>query len=354
LSREQKKVLNLIGQIIIISLGLELMDAPELEKTISEIANDRTSGASFLAKSAVECLDQFAGWVCDTMDDLSPKDYLLELMEVGNKLVQTQPTMASIFRAVNDVIITTKEKTRDIENEVGTDLKTQIKYLCTFTQSCARKYILESDLALETISRAYSEILHAGESVMTISASSAVERLLTQANNDSMDLTVYVPESRPMYEGRIMAERLAEKGINVILIADSAMFHYLSDCSTILVGADRVVPEGMVNKIGTYGLAMASQELKKTFYCVCELMKFIPNIVTLEKLIVTHPSNLLLETCDRQKKSDNLTVKNIYFDFTPMEYITKFLTEDGLKTPNQVREYINTVEILPELVADFK
>lgn len=330
------------------------MDAPEIERVISEIANDRTSGASFLAKSAVECLDTFAGWFCDNKRDLPPKKYLLELMKVGNKLVQTQPTMASIIRAVNDIVTSTKNKLPQLEKEIGADLQTQIKYLCTFTQSCARKYILESDLALETISRAYSEIIHAGESVMTISASSAVERILMQAKTDSMDLTVYIPESRPMYEGRMMAQRLAENGVKVTLIADSAMFHYLPDSTSILVGADRVIPEGVLNKIGTYGLAMAANELDKPFYCVCERMKFIPNIVPAEKLIVNHPTEQLLKPSGEQEKSDNLTVKNIYFDLTPMEYITKFLTEDGLITSDQVKEYINSIEILPELITGFK
>ena len=97
------------------------MDAPTIEKAISELANDRTSGASFLAKSAVEVLDRFAGWVCDTRGALSPDDYIVELIEVGKQLVQTQPTMASIIRAVNEVIITTKEKATQLENEVGTD-----------------------------------------------------------------------------------------------------------------------------------------------------------------------------------------------------------------------------------------
>lgn len=330
------------------------MDAPTIEKAISELANDRTSGASFLAKSAVEVLDRFAGWVCDTRGALSPDDYIVELIEVGKQLVQTQPTMASIIRAVNEVIITTKEKATQLENEVGTDLKTQLKYLCTFTQSCTRKYILESDLALETISREYSEILSAGDTVMTISASSAIERLLMQANNESMALIVYVPESRPMYEGRMMAKRLAENNVKTTLIADSAMFHYLSECTKIIVGADRVIPEGVVNKIGTYGLAIAARELKKPFYCVCERMKFIPNIIPVEKLIVLHATEQLLKPKREREESDYLMNKNIYFDFTPMEYVTRFLTEDGQKTPDQVKEYIKSIKILLELSTGFE
>ena len=69
---------------------------------------------------------------------------------------------------------------------------------------------------------------------------------------------------------------------------------------------------------------------------------------------MNHSSEQLLKTGNGQKKSDNLTVKNIYFDFTPMEHITKFLTEDGPMTTDQVKKYINSVEILPELVMGLK
>ena len=104
-----------------------------------------------------------------------------------------------------------------------------------------------------------------------------------------------------------------------------------------------------MNKIGTYGLAIAAKELKIPFYCVCERTKFIPDILSIDKLIVGHPEDQIFAPGYEQKKPEKLSVKNIYFDFTPIEYVTKFLTEDGMMTNEQVIKYIKNLEILSEL-----
>jgi translation initiation factor 2B subunit (eIF-2B alpha/beta/delta family) len=327
------------------------MEIPEINKRIEEIANDKTSGASYIAKKAAECIDDFAKWVLDNKSGLSIEEYLEELTKIAINVIRSQPTMASVFRAVNEIIVLTINQTSQLETELGHDKIKQLTYLCTSTQAAARKYILESELALETIARAYAEVLHDGDTIMTISASSAVEALLLQANASSLDVTVYIPESRPMYEGRMMVERLAERGIKTILIADSAMFHFLKECSSILVGADRVMPEGIINKIGTHGVAIAAKEFKIPFYCTCERTKFIPNLIPIDKIILAQPEDQIYEPINEQKKPKNLSIKNIYFDFTPIEYVTYILTEDGVLTNKQVNDYIKNLEILPELIS---
>ena len=327
------------------------MEIPEINKRIEEIADDKTSGASHIAKKAAECIDDFAKWVLDNKSWLSIEEYLEELTKIAISVIRSQPTMASVFRAVNDIVVLTINQSSQLEAELGPDKIKQLTYLCTSTQSAARKYILESELALETIARAYGEVLHNGDTIMTISASSAVEALLLQANANSLEFTVFVPESRPMYEGRMMAQRLAERGIKTIMIADSAMFHFLKECSSILVGADRVMPEGIINKIGTYGLAIAAKEFKIPFYCACERTKCIPNLIPIDKIILAHPEDQIYEPVKDQNKPENLSIKNIYFDFTPMEYVTHILTEDGVLTNRQVEDYIKNLEILPELMS---
>jgi methylthioribose-1-phosphate isomerase len=128
------------------------------------------------------------------------------------------------------------------------------------------------------------------------------------------------------------------------------MFQFLGKCDKIIVGSDRVHPGGIYNKIGTYGLAMVSEELNIPFYCVCELVKFVPDIMPFDALVKSHPEGELLTLEKDQTKPESLSVKNIYFDFTPMKFLTGFLTENGLLTTEQAIEYIKTVELLPELV----
>jgi len=325
------------------------MDMPEINNLVDKIANDNTSGASTIARNAAGCLDTFAVRVLDNPHKISPEDYVNELILLGQKLVCAQPTMAPVINIVNEIISFTKNEYDSFKRSVKMHAEKQLEVLCTITKSTARRYLLESKLALETIAHSYKDVLKSNDILMTISASSAIEGLLLEASKNSLDFKVFVPESRPMCEGRLMAERLSKKGINTILIADHAMFHYLSDCSNILIGADRVTPEGVMNKIGTYGLAIAAKEFKIPLYCICERMKFIQNVTPIENLISDQPAEQLYPMDHVKDKPDKLIIKNIYFDFTPMSYISKFLTEDGLITSEQVIDYIKTKKLMPEL-----
>lgn len=334
-------------------MGFNFMELPpEINKLVNEIANDRLSGASAIARNTVECLDAYAGWVMENenITSTSPELFLQNIIELGQDLVRSQPTMAAVLNAVNFTISSTRSEYEQLGGEIAGDPEKQLKYLCILTQSSARKYIVESKLALKTIAGFYKKLIHDGDMIMTISASSAVEELFSEAYHDSVDFTVYVPEARPMYEGRLMAERLARMDQKTVLIADSAMFHFLKKCNVIIVGADRVTPNGIMNKIGTYGLAIAAKELKIPFYCVCELTKFIPDLTPIKKLIRDYPEEQIYCMCGDDIKPEKLSVRNIYFDFTPMKYVAGVLTDGGMMKKKAIVNYIKGIEIMPELL----
>jgi translation initiation factor 2B subunit (eIF-2B alpha/beta/delta family) len=94
-----------------------------------------------------------------------------------------------------------------------------------------------------------------------------------------------------------------------------------------LVGTDSVLFDGsIVNKIGTYPLAVTAREHSKPFYVVCEKSKlnlrsiFEPEFEIEEK----DPSEVL-----PHPKKSLITVSNPYFDRTPGKFVSKLITEDG-------------------------
>jgi translation initiation factor 2B subunit (eIF-2B alpha/beta/delta family) len=332
------------------------MELPlEIRNSIKEIENDHISGARTISINVVNCIDSYANWVLDNTAGITTDEYNKDLIELGQALIRSQPTMAPVINAVNTIITSIQEERKHLPAEVGQDIELQIKYLSKFTQSVARKYSLQSKLALEELAQRYNEILNDKNTIMTISSSSAVEQVLIQGASNSLELTVYVPESRPMNEGKLLAQRLADNGIRTILIADHAMFHFLEDCNSILVGADKVTVDGLVNKIGTSGLAIAANELKIPFYVATELNKLLsigssPQQTRFKLDQQQQPEEELYRTTKGEPKPDKFSIKNIYFDLTPLDYITGFLTEDGLLNSKQVLELITKIEILPELV----
>ncbi len=326
------------------------MKIPRIDAMVDDIKNDRVSGSSILAHRAAECLDEFATEIVQNQNMVSPKVYFDELIDLGKRLITAQATMAAVFNGVNEIITSVKNELKILGEFSNNSKNEHLHALCLRTQLESRKFKIRLKLAHESIASLYSEVLKQNDRIMTISASGSVEILLTTAFDNSMDISVYLPESRPMYEGRILAQRLAQKGLDCTLIADHAMFHFLKDCTKVIVGADRVTPKGLLNKIGTYGLALAAQEEKIPFICTCDCFKFVPDIISIDRLNPPQPESQLYYLTEGENKPETLKINNVFFDFTPLKYIGKFITDCGSMDNKQIREHIDQVMILPELI----
>ena len=93
-------------------------------------------------------------------------------------------------------------------------------------------------------------------------------------------LEVIVCESRPKFEGRLMAKELANYDINVELITDAMMGLYVHKIDVAIIGADIILNNGnVVNKVGSSPLALLCREYKKPFYVVSTKSKKSRKIV---------------------------------------------------------------------------
>ena len=136
-----------------------------------------------------------------------------------------------------------------------------------------------------------------------------------------------------------MASELSLCGIKITFIDDTAAGLYVSQVDKVIVGADRVCADGgVVNGIGTYMIALASNKVNKPFYVVCDMLKFDPRL---------NSSNVELEekepaeVIEPFKLPASVTVKNPYFDITPIELLTGMITEKGFMTPEEVLDYMS-------------
>ena len=72
-----------------------------------------------------------------------------------------------------------------------------------------------------------------------------------------------------------MIATLNKMGIPTTLIMDSAVSHYLHKVDAVLVGAEAVVENGgIVNKIGTFQIAIVARAFNIPFYVLAESYKF--------------------------------------------------------------------------------
>jgi len=123
-----------------------------------------------------------------------------------------------------------------------------------------------STRARATIADLGARFVRPGSTLLTHGHSRVVLALLRRAASKGQQFSVVVTEGRPDEAGLKMAKALAESGIPVTVIIDSAVAWSLEALSVdfALVGAEAVVESGgAVSKLGTYGVAVAAKVKKK-------------------------------------------------------------------------------------------
>ncbi len=89
-------------------------------------------------------------------------------------------------------------------------------------------------------------------------------------------LSVYVTECASNDSGRLMKQDLESLGIPCTLVLDASVGYVLEQVDFVMLGAEGVVESGgIVNKIGTYTIAICAKMLNKPVYVFCESFKFV-------------------------------------------------------------------------------
>jgi translation initiation factor 2B subunit (eIF-2B alpha/beta/delta family) len=148
--------------------------------------------------------------------------------------------------------------------------------------------------------------------------------LYQSLRNVSGSLNIYCTESRPAFEGRALAEKLAETHHKVFLITDLAAFSILPRVEITAFGCDSITPRGIVNKIGTAALAETAQRQGRMNYF----------IGTSEKVLENWNDDYLLRQGSREeiyRGNSSVQVENYYFDLTPPPCVGGLFLETGLQ-----------------------
>jgi len=147
-------------------------------------------------------------------------------------------------------------------------------------------------------------------------------------------VAVYAGETRPWLQGaRLTVWELAEEGIPVTLIADSAAAWLMKSGAVdwVVVGADRIAANGdTANKIGTYALAVLARQHGVKFMVVAPTTTIDWGIQSGAEIeIEQRDARELLPACYHAPES-LISAWNPVFDVTPGSLITAIVTERGV------------------------
>lgn len=280
------------------------MSLQHVEQRIAAIREDRTHGSRWLVRETIVILRDLAQEQAPTEEE-----HMFRLYHYGRELAQVRPSMAAIASAVGRVLsvqdgtFAIAQKAQDLlaDYESATDR------IATHAQPYLKGHLL------------------------TCSISGTLLHVLTK--NRQLIEQVTVLEGRPRYEGRETARTLSNAGLPVTLITDAQAAIFLPHTQGIVVGADSILADGgVLNKAGTALLAWAAQGYAIPFYVLCESLKIAPYGWSDEHLLEEKEPEEVLE-----QSIAGVTVRNFYFDHTPSQLVTRFITELGILQLQDIR-----------------
>ena len=91
----------------------------------------------------------------------------------------------------------------------------------------------------------------------------------------------------------------------------------------VIVGSDRIVQDGVVNKIGTYSVAMLAHEHDIPFYVAAPKSTFDLAHKASDVIIEERKPEEVTHIGSQQIAPDGINVINPAFDITPFKYVQR-------------------------------
>jgi ribose 1,5-bisphosphate isomerase len=292
-----------------------------LDETVRKIREVEIQGANDIAEAGVKALKH----VIEKSPATTRRVFLEELNQAAEKLKESRPTEPALRNAVNSI-------TSSVENYELKSMDNVRKY----AMRQADRFLRELSVVVDTIAGIGAEEIRDGDVIVTHCHSEHVVAILKKAKEKRKHFRVIVTETRPLKQGLMTAKELSEAGIDTTYIIDSAAATVMKQATKMLVGADAILADGsIVNKIGTYALALLAKQFQTPVFVAAETLKFDP--ITIMGAAEPIEQRSAEEVADPQDMK-RVHILNPAYDVTPAELIDAMITEKGITRPGLIRE----------------
>jgi len=205
----------------------------------------------------------------------------------------------------------------------------------------SEKEILEHfDEAQDKINKFVLKLIESNDKIFTHCHSTNVVNSLIYSKQHGKKFEVYNTETRPLFQGRKTAIELRKSGIKTTTFIDAASLIAIAKenkkdkiySTKIFLGADALLKEGVINKIGSGMIAELAKQEKVPVYIIADSWKFTTKKVSIEQ-------RKLNEVWNNAPK--NIVIKNPAFEFIPKEKITGIISEKGVFSYQEFIKRIN-------------
>lgn len=268
----------------------------------------------------------------------SVKDLLREIELSANMLKGTRPTAVNLFWAIDRILNKIKSFTGGVE---------ELRHI--IIEEAQR--IADEDVEVNRKIGEYgSELLEDGDTVLThcnagrlatVDYGTALS-IIRVAWEKGKRIKVIATETRPKLQGaRLTAYELMRDGIPVTLITDSMAGYvmYKRLVNKVIVGADRIVRDAVINKVGTYTIAVLANEHSIPFYVAAPLSTFDFKSTSRDVIIEERAPEEVTNIGSERIAPPGIPALNPAFDITPIKYVSAIICEKGIIAREKLSEF---------------
>jgi ribose 1,5-bisphosphate isomerase len=203
-----------------------------------------------------------------------------------------------------------------------------VNTLHKFEKIGKKKTLEHFDVAQKKINLLVLKLIKSGQVIFTHCHSTNVINALVYAKKRSKKFEVYNTETRPLYQGRKTARELKKRGIKVTTFVDAAARIALTgsqgtrDVDMVFFGADAILKDGVINKVGSGMFAQIAYDNKIPVYIIADSWKYTKHVKLEERSFKE-----IWKSVPR-----NIKIRNPAFEKVPKKYIKAIVSELGILT----------------------
>jgi len=264
---------------------------------------------------------------------------LINDLKSGAEIIRaTRPTAVNLFWAIDRIM----NKTKNFSGNAGD--------LAVFVIEEAQRIADEDATANHLIGKHGAELISGGDVVLTHCNAGALATVeygtalgvVRAAREQGKEIRVIATETRPKLQGaRLTTYELKRDGIPVTLITDNMVGYvmYRKMVDKVIVGADRIVQDAVINKIGTFTIAVLAKEHNVPFYVAAPKSTFDLTDKSSDVVIEERKPEEVTHIGSQRIAPVGVDALNPAFDITPLDYVTAIICESGILYKEDFRKF---------------
>jgi methylthioribose-1-phosphate isomerase len=262
-------------------------------------------------------------------------DLMKELESSAEVLRKTRPTAVNLFWAI-DRIMKRAQETSGTKEALVEAVVAEAQGMADEDVEVNRKM---GKFGAQLIDDGDVVLTHCNAgSLATVDYGTALG-VVRAAIEEGKNVKVIACETRPKLQGaRLTCYELMRDGIPVTLITDTMVGYVMSKglVDKVVVGADRIARDAVLNKIGTYNVAVLASEHGIPFYVAAPTSTMDQSRTSEEAVIEERNPDEVTNVRSERIAPEGVKVLNPAFDITPLEYVDAVITEEGILTPEVI------------------